>query len=61
MKGEPNLEATYNGALYRFVSPMNRETFEKNPAKYAPAYGGLLRLCRQHRQGPDPRTRCCGP
>jgi YHS domain-containing protein len=40
MKGEPNLEATYNGALYRFVSPMNRETFEKNPAKYAPAYGG---------------------
>jgi YHS domain-containing protein len=39
-KGEANIEATYNGALYHFVSQANRETFEKSPAKYAPAYGG---------------------
>ncbi|MBL9134812.1 MAG: hypothetical protein JNK85_03040 [Verrucomicrobiales bacterium] len=40
MKGEPGIEAIYNGALYRFVSPAHRETFEKDPARYAPAYGG---------------------
>jgi YHS domain-containing protein len=39
-KGDANIEATYNGALYHFVSQANRETFEKNPATYAPAYGG---------------------
>jgi YHS domain-containing protein len=39
-KGDPSIEATYNGALYHFVSQANRETFEKDPTKYAPAYGG---------------------
>lgn len=39
--GDPAIEATYNGALYHFVSQEHRETFEKNPAKYAPAYGGF--------------------
>lgn len=39
-KGDANIEATYNGALYHFVSQANRETFEKAPSKYAPAYGG---------------------
>lgn len=41
MKGDPKIEATYNSALYHFVSQENRETFERNPAQYAPAYGGL--------------------
>jgi YHS domain-containing protein len=40
MKGDPKIEATYNGALYHFVSQEHREVFEKNPSKYAPAYGG---------------------
>jgi YHS domain-containing protein len=39
-KGDPKIEATYNGALYHFVSQEHRETFEKSPVKYAPAYGG---------------------
>ena len=39
-KGDPKIEATYNGALYHFVSQAHRETFEKAPTKYAPAYGG---------------------
>jgi YHS domain-containing protein len=39
-KGDPKIEATFNGALYHFVSQANRETFEKEPTKYAPAYGG---------------------
>src|ERR1051325_7329320 len=43
MKGDSKIEATYNCALYRFVSQEHRETFEKNPSKYAPAYGGFCR------------------
>ena len=39
-KGDPKIEATYHGALYHFVSQENRESFEKDPAKFAPAYGG---------------------
>lgn len=41
MKGDPKIEATYNGALYHFVSQEHRETFEKSPSTYAPAYGGF--------------------
>lgn len=39
-KGDNKIEATFNGALYHFVSQENRATFEKAPTKYAPAYGG---------------------
>jgi YHS domain-containing protein len=39
-KGDPKIEATFNGALYHFTSQEHRETFEKDPTKYAPAYGG---------------------
>ncbi len=39
-KGDPKIEATFNGALYHFVSQEHREIFEKAPTKYAPAYGG---------------------
>lgn len=39
-KGDPKIEGTYNGALYHFVSQENRATFENDPTKYAPAYGG---------------------
>jgi len=40
VKGNPQIEGTYDGALYHFVSQANRETFERDPSKYAPAYGG---------------------
>src|SRR5688572_222107 len=39
-KGAAKIEATFNGALYHFVSQVHREIFEKAPTKYAPAYGG---------------------
>lgn len=39
-KGDAKIEATFNGALYHFVSQDNRATFEKEPTRYAPAYGG---------------------
>jgi YHS domain-containing protein len=40
VKGDSKIEGTYNGALYHFVSQEHRATFENNPTKYAPAYGG---------------------
>ena len=39
-QGDSKIEATFNGALYHFVSQEHREIFEKDPIKYAPAYGG---------------------
>jgi YHS domain-containing protein len=39
-RGDPTIEATYNGALYRFVSQEHRAIFERDPATYVPAYGG---------------------
>lgn len=32
--------ADYNGVTYAFTSEDNKELFEANPSKYAPAYGG---------------------
>jgi YHS domain-containing protein len=40
-KGDKQIEATFNGALYHFVSQEHRATFEQEPTKYAPAYGGF--------------------
>jgi YHS domain-containing protein len=40
VRGLPQFEATYNGALYHFASEDNRVTFENNPATYAPQFGG---------------------
>jgi YHS domain-containing protein len=40
-KGDSKIEATFNGALYHFVSQDNRAMFEKDPTRYAPAYGGF--------------------
>ncbi len=39
-KGDPKIEAIFNGALYHFVSQEHREIFEKAPTKYAAAFGG---------------------
>lgn len=39
-KGDVKIQATFNGALYHFVSQDNRAIFEKDPTKFAPAYGG---------------------
>lgn len=39
-KGEPDVTATYQGATYRFVSTANRDQFTRDPAKFAPQFGG---------------------
>lgn len=38
--GNPAFTAIYEGAIYRFVSPANRDLFKAEPAKYAPQCGG---------------------
>lgn len=38
--GKAEFTSVYQGAIYRFRSEENRDTFNGNPAKYAPAYGG---------------------
>jgi YHS domain-containing protein len=39
-KGLSQFSATHEGATYYFASAENRATFEKDPAKYAPQFGG---------------------
>ncbi len=40
LKGNPEIMATYNGAMYHFVSQENREVFERDPTRYEPQFGG---------------------
>jgi YHS domain-containing protein len=41
VKGDKNITSTYQGATYRFASQEDKETFEKDPAKYEPQFGGF--------------------
>lgn len=40
VRGNGHYVSTYKGATYQFSSDENLKKFEKNPSKYAPAYGG---------------------
>lgn len=40
VKGKKELTATYEGVIYNFSMPVNREYFLKNPLKYEPQFGG---------------------
>lgn len=39
--GSDQFTATFDGATYRFASEANLDTFNSNPARYVPAYGGF--------------------
>lgn len=41
VKGDAALARTYNGATYYFASVEHKNIFEKEPAKYVPAFGGF--------------------
>lgn len=41
VKGDPAITTTFGGATYRFASTENRQTFETEPVKYAPQFGGF--------------------
>ncbi|MEM7411094.1 MAG: YHS domain-containing (seleno)protein [Myxococcota bacterium] len=40
LRGNGNHVAVHDGATYLFVNDANKRTFEKDPERYAPAYGG---------------------
>lgn len=40
LRGNGNFTSIYQGATYQFSSKANLATFESNPEKYVPAYGG---------------------
>lgn len=39
--GDPAIARTYQGVTYRFASNEHKSTFEKDPMKYVPAFGGF--------------------
>ena len=41
MPGDPAYTAKWNGATWRFANAANRDTFQADPAAYAPQYGGF--------------------
>ena len=41
VKGSPTNQSVYQGAKFYFASAADKEEFDKNPSKYAPAYGGF--------------------
>ena len=40
-QSDPAIMAVFNGALYHFVSKENKDTFEREPTKWQPAFGGF--------------------
>jgi YHS domain-containing protein len=41
VKGNPEFTSEYHGAKYRFHSAKNQASFEADPAKYEPQFGGF--------------------
>jgi len=41
VKGRPEFESKYNGARYLFATAEDKATFDANPAKYEPQFGGF--------------------
>ncbi len=39
--GDPALRSIYDGDTYRFASARNKQMFDADPAKFAPAYAGF--------------------
>lgn len=42
--GKAEFTAKHNGVTYQFASAANRDTFNANPGKYEPAYGGFCAM-----------------
>ena len=41
LRGQDSIEAVYGGGKYHFASVENKDTFERDPSRYAPAFGGF--------------------
>ena len=48
VKGDPAIQSTYQGATYLFASATDKADFDKDPAKYAPRYGGFCSYAVAH-------------
>ena len=48
VKGDPAIRSTYQGATYLFASAADKADFDKDPAKYAPRYGGFCSYAVAH-------------
>ena len=44
VKGSEQHKATYKGGSFYFTSEANKKLFKKDPAKYAPQYGGYCSM-----------------
>lgn len=44
MKGLPQYVSFYRGGLYHFSSQIHKNTFDSNPARYAPQFGGYCAM-----------------
>jgi hypothetical protein len=57
-KGSPQFEWEWNGAVWRFLSEDHRDRFEREPARYAPQYGGYCAyaVSRGHTANGDPEV-----
>jgi len=44
VRGAPQWQSAYGGATYYFQSSVDRDLFDKEPAKYAPQYGGYCAM-----------------
>ena len=45
-KGNPNISREWNGATWLFASDENRDRFDADPDRYAPAFGGHCAVAR---------------
>jgi len=44
IRGDPSRQSAYGGAIYYFQSAADKDIFDKDPAKYAPQYGGYCAM-----------------
>jgi YHS domain-containing protein len=56
--GTAQFEARWNGAVWRFSSAAHRDTFLKEPERYAPQFGGYCAyaVSQGHTANGDPRV-----
>ncbi len=56
VRGRREFKSVYRGATYYFASAENKASFDKDPAKYEPAYGGYCAygVSRNHLVQIDP-------
>jgi YHS domain-containing protein len=47
-RGSSDITAEWNGAVWHFTTIEHRDTFMKDPEKYAPQYGGFCALGMAH-------------